>query len=160
VTELRLTFCEVNLFAFGPPPFCATGGLVEGLGGPENACAAAATRPGFNACAWSLLPAAVVVEFPVPPGLALAWFIPAVSKREAAAGFFAIARWAAEATAAPDALPLLPAAAPAAAPAVDEFPDPAWLIPATSKRDAAAGFFVIARWAAPAAMAAPDPDDA
>ena len=70
-TTETLTFCELNLFASGPP-FCAT--LVEGLGGPENACAAAATRPGFNACAWSLLPApAAVLAFPVPlPGLLLA----------------------------------------------------------------------------------------
>ena len=81
---------------------------------------------------------------PDPP--ALAWFIPATSRRDAAAGFFAIARWAAAAAAL-------------------EFPDPAplgllllaWLIPATSKRDAAAGFAAIARWAAPV-MAAPDPD--
>jgi hypothetical protein len=94
-----LTFCEPTLFA-------ATGGL-EGLGGPENACAAAATRPGFNACAWPLLPAAVV-EFPDAPGpLAPAWFIPAASKREAAAGFFVIARWAAFNACA---WPLLPAA--------------------------------------------------
>jgi hypothetical protein len=91
-TTTELTFCGTSLFASGP--FCATGGLEEDLGGGENACAAAAIRPTFNACAWPLLPAAVV-EFPDPPGLPLAWFIPAVSKRDAAAGFFVIARWAA-----------------------------------------------------------------
>lgn len=42
----ELTFCEAGLFASGP--FCATGGLEGFVGGPENACAAAATRPGFN----------------------------------------------------------------------------------------------------------------
>jgi hypothetical protein len=142
---IELTFCGASLFASGP--FCATGGLEDDLGGGgENACAAAATRPTFNVCAWSLLPAAVV-EFPDPLGLLLAWFIPAPSRRDAAAGFFVIARWAAVATAAPE----LPAAAV-------EFPDPlglllAWFIPAASRRDAAAGFFVIARWAAPAMAA-------
>jgi hypothetical protein len=131
----ELTFCELNLFASGPP-LCATGGL-EGLGGPENACAAAATRPTSNACAWSLLPfpaAVAVVDFPDAPGLELAWPIPAARRRDAAAGFFVIARCAAVAAA--------------------EFPDPlgpllAWPIPAARRRDAAAGFFVMARWAAP-----------
>jgi len=89
----ELTFCATTLFASGP--FCATGGL-EDLGGPENACAAAATRPTFNAGAW-LLVLAAVVELPNPLGLPvlLAWFIPAASRRDAAAGFFVIARWAA-----------------------------------------------------------------
>jgi hypothetical protein len=79
------------------------------------------------------------VAFPDPPGLPLAWFIPAASKRDVATGFFVIARWAAEAFPDPDppGLPL------------------AWFIPAASKRDAATGFFVMARWAADA-TAAPD----
>jgi hypothetical protein len=130
----ELTFCGVSLFAF-----CAAGGL-EDLGGPENACAAAATRPGLNAGAWSLLPAAVAESPGI--GLLLAWFIPATSRRDVAAGFFVIARWAAAAM-----WPFL-------------FPDPAllllaWPIPAARRRDAAAGFAVIARWAA-AVTAAPD----
>jgi hypothetical protein len=44
---IELTFCEASLFASGP--FCATGGLEDLVGGPENACAAAATRPASNA---------------------------------------------------------------------------------------------------------------
>ena len=124
---IELTLCALSLFASGP--LCARGGL-EGFGGPENACAAAATRP---TSAWSLFPAAVV-DFPDTPGLEPAWLIPAASKREAAAGFFVIARCAAVAAA--------------------EFPVPlvllAWPIPAARRRDAAAGFFVMARWAAPA----------
>jgi hypothetical protein len=108
----ELTFCEPSLFASGP--LCATGGL-EDLGGPENACAAAATRPAFNPCAWSLLLAAAA-SFPDALGLLLAWLIPATSKRDVAAGFFVIARWAAVA------MSLLPAAA------VVEFPGPPGLL--------------------------------
>lgn len=97
------------------------------LGGPENACAAAATRPGLNAAAWSLLPAAVLAL----GLLLLAWLIPAISRRDVAAGFFVIARWAAAAT-----WPLLFA---------DPAPPLAWCKPAASRCDAAAGLLVIAR---------------
>lgn len=81
-----------------------------------------------------------MLEFPDP--LLLAWLIPATSKRDVAAGFFVIARWAAAVMAA-----LLPVEAPLLL--------LAWFIPAARKRDAAAGFFVIARWAA-AVMADPE----
>jgi hypothetical protein len=136
----ELTFCAASLFASGP--FCATGGLEDLRGGAENACVAAATRPTLYPGAWSLLPAALEEL----PGLLLAWFIPASNRRDAAAGFFAIARWAAVATAAPD---VGSDDADAPGPGVVL----AWLIPATSRRDAAAGFFAIARWAAEATAA-------
>lgn len=94
--KAELTFCGASLFASGA--FCAATGGLEDLGGGENACAAAATRPTFNAGAWL----AAVVEFPDPLGLLVAWFIPAASRRDAATGFLIIARWAAALMASPD----------------------------------------------------------
>jgi len=97
--KTELTFCGASLFASGA--FCAATGGLEGLDGGENACAAAATRPTFNAGAWPILLAAVV-ELPCPLGLLEAWFIPAASRRDAATGFLIIARWAAALMASPD----------------------------------------------------------
>lgn len=76
----------------------ATGGLAALGGGDaelvENTWAAAATRPTFAA------DASLAAEFPDLLGPPLAWLIPAAIRRDVAAGFFVIARCAADAIAA------------------------------------------------------------